>query len=247
MWRCPRCGSDRVAPSGGAGSPMRCEDCGSMVRDQDARSDPSGAETEKAPRRPAGDPRPGGLADWAMGQAGVPRAAQGSPPPEPGPRAPVSLRTDFLYFPEQATVGQALQACEEQHTPGASLLVTRVEGAYRICSLGSLLPYLTGHTPHIVHRLGECPICSGLDRHLWQDTAALLSEARADAQVRERLLSDLPLAQIPVLEARRLAEPGIAAKLAEIGFRACAVTEDGVLCGIYLVPETKTLGGLPSF
>jgi hypothetical protein len=43
------------------------------------------------------------------------------------------------------------------------LLTTEIEGAYYVCLFGSLLPYLTGRTAHIVHNIGDCAVCSGMD------------------------------------------------------------------------------------
>jgi hypothetical protein len=188
------------------------------------------AQKKKAGKRPA-SATPAGAADGEKAKR----------------RPTIRIWTDYLYFPDRATVGQVLQACQGQHSQGSTLLVTKVEGAYRICSLGSLLPYLTGQTPHIVHRLGDCPICSGLDPLVWQNVAALLTEALADVNICSRLLSHLPLAQIPVIEATRLAEEGIVSKLAGLGFTACAVTDNGTLCGVYIMQQMRSLGGLPAF
>lgn len=251
MPRCPLCGSERIHPCGEPDGPIWCEDCGFRVGGRIPLPEPLVAVSQHAAGPPPPAPRQGGLADWAImaknkkaGERASPLAPADEPPKR---RSSIPIRIDYLYFPASTTVGQALQACQQRNVPGSSLLVTQVEGAYRICSLGSLLPYLTGRTPHIIHRHGDCPICSGLIPLQWQDTAALLKEALADANTCSRLLPDLPLAGIPHIEATRLAEEGIAAKLAGLGFRACAVTENGVLCGVLTILQERSLGGAPDF
>lgn len=251
MPRCPLCGNARIHPCGEADGPICCEDCGFSVGGRIALPEPLVAVSQHAAAPPPPAPRQGGLADWAImakkkkaGKRASPLAPAGELPKR---RSSIPIRIDYLYFPASTTVGQALQACQAQDVPGPSLLVTQVEGAYRICSLGSLLPYLTGRTPHIVHGHGDCPICSGLIPPQWQDTAALLAEAFADADACSRLLPDLPLAGIPRIEATRLAEEGIAAQLAGLGFRACAVTQDGVLCGVLTILQERAPGGALDF
>jgi hypothetical protein len=170
-------------------------------------------------------------------------AAKGEVKPAP----PVPIRTDYLQFPEGATVGQVLLACQQGSCQGSTLLMTFIEEQYRICTLGSLLPYLLGRTPHIVHRHGECPVCTGLDPLIWRDTTALLQQALADGDVCSRTLPDLPLAAIPMIEAGKLQEAGTAARLAGLGFRACAVTENGLLRGVHIIQQTMTRGGPPDF
>jgi hypothetical protein len=255
MPRCPVCGSDRMHQRGPPNGPLCCEDCGFTVGDGSALPSPFCSATDAAAEPSSAAHGQGDLAAWAVSMKRKKAAKRsllatqavpaGGEKARPSPAIPI--RTDYLYFPASATVGQVLRACQEHRSPGSTLLLTRAEGAFAMCSLGSLLPYLTGRTPHIVHRHGECPICSALYPMVWRDTAALLTEALASVDVCSRLLSHLPLAGIPAIEAKRLAEDGVASKLAQIGFRACAVTDNGAPCGVYIIAETRTLGGLPDY
>ena len=158
------------------------------------------------------------------------------------------ISKDYLHVSGSATVEQVLRACMDRQAQWWWLLITEVEGEYYVCSLGSLLPYLTGRTPHIVHSIGDCAVCSGMDPLLWRDTGALVEEVLADVAARSRLVSDLPMAKLPVIEAKNL-ESQVEFWLARQGLRAGGVTEDGVLCGVYVL---QTLGdpagsGLPDF
>jgi len=153
----------------------------------------------------------------------------------------VSLTTDHLHFPASATVGEVLQAYRDQGADWWWLLTTRRDGQYYVCSFGSLLPYLTGRTPHIVHRIGHCPICSGLDPLLWQDTSALVEEALADSDICARTLADLPMAELPTVDA------GDADGTGPLWGSVRAVLEHGVVTEIYVIQIKGDLGGMPGF
>ena len=62
-----------------------------------------------------------------------------------------------LLMPPEANVEEVLRAYLKHKGQWWWLLVSEIEGTYRVCSFGSLLPYLTGRTPHIVHNIGEGP------------------------------------------------------------------------------------------
>lgn len=254
MNKCPECGSDQIGQSKMLDGPMWCENCGFRVEDKNDLPNPFFVETEAdatGPSTPA--LRQGGLG-WQVfmatqkkaakrpSKATAARDAEGE---EAEGRLAVPLKKDYLRFPESATVGQALRTCQERRSQWWWLLVTEIEGAYRVCSLGSLLPYLTGRTSHIVHRLGDCAFCSGLDPLLWRDSGALLKEALADEKICSRLLSELPLAELPAVEVEDIAQLNVS--LVGHGSQGCAVTQNGVLRGVYVPQEMKALGGPPDF
>jgi hypothetical protein len=145
------------------------------------------------------------------------------------------ITKDFLHVPASATVGQVLRTYLDRQGQWWWLLTTEMDGQYYVCSFGSLLPYLTGRTSHIVHRMGHCPICGGMDPMMWQDTGALVEEAVADVAARSRLVSDLPMAELPVVEAGTET------------YGATGVMENGVLCGVDIPQMKGGLGGMPAF
>jgi hypothetical protein len=157
----------------------------------------------------------------------------------------MSLSKDFLHFPGSATIEQVLRTYLDRHGDWWWLLTTEIGGEYRVCSFGSLLPYLTGRTPHIVHNIGDCAICSGMDPLLWCDTGALVEQALADATACSRLVSNLPLAELPVVTVEDLEGLEGGYWLVMRGGRALGVTENGVLSGIYIEQVKGDLGGLP--
>ena len=108
----------------------------------------------------------------------------------------MSLTDDYIFVPAEATVTEALCAYLDRDANWWWYLITRKEDAFTICSFGSLLPYLTGKTPHIVHMPDDCPICSGLDTIFWTDTAQQVEAALADPEVRTRRVGDLPMAPL---------------------------------------------------
>lgn len=138
------------------------------------------------------------------------------------------MRNDFLNFPTSATVGEVLEAYVDRQANYWWLLISGKADEYFVCSFGSLLPYLTGRTDHIVHDIGHCTICSGMDTLLWQDTGLLVEEALADKGICGRLLAELPMAAL----------------------RTTAVTlyhKDGRITGIDYPQMKGDLGGPPSF
>jgi len=84
---------------------------------------------------------------------------------------------EYLHFPSSASVGDVLQAYVDRNAQWWWLLTTEIAGEHYVCSFGSLLPYLTGRTPHIVHNIGDCAVCSGIGPRLWRGTGALVEEA----------------------------------------------------------------------
>lgn len=162
----------------------------------------------------------------------------------------MAITQDFLLFPGNATVKQVLRAYLHRGADWWWLLVADLDGSHGICSFGSLLPYLTGRTAHIVHNIGNCPICSAMDPALWSDTGRLVREALADAAICARTVADLPLADLFVMAAEDVANinwnewfnagrpwPSIR-----------GVTEGGVFTGVN-IPQTMggLGGGMPAF
>jgi len=141
-------------------------------------------------------------------------------------------------------VGDAVREYADRGGGWWWLLVTQVGGQYRVCSYGSLLPYLTGCTLHIVHNAGDCAICSGMDPLLWQQTDALVDEVMTNEDIRARRLSELPTADLPILvgdDADKEPLDGAGS----LG-NAFGITFGGKLEGVY-VERTKSLDGVPAF
>ncbi len=153
----------------------------------------------------------------------------------------------YLHFPGQATVGEALRAYHHQGGQWWWLLTTAREGRFYVCSFGSLLPYLTGRTGHIVHNIGDCVICCGIDPLLWRDTGALLAEALADEAVCARPLADLPLADLPVVAIETVAESAPRHRWFLYTGRVCGLTENGALRGVHVDVMRDLDGGRPDF
>ena len=159
----------------------------------------------------------------------------------------MSISEDYLEFPGSATIGQVLGAYIDRQAQWWWLLITEIEGEHKVCSFGSLLPYLTGRTPHIVHSIGDCPICCAMDPLLWSDTGTLVAEVLTDEAACSRRVSDLPMVDLPVIEAKTMEGTRIEFWLMEQGLRACGVTEDGTLSGVYILQYRGVPGGLPDF
>ena len=159
----------------------------------------------------------------------------------------MSLTADYLQFPGSATVGEVLRAYVDRECEWWWLLIAETEGGYKVCSFGSLLPYLTGRTPHSVHSIGECPVCTGLDPLLWRATGTLVEEALGNTAACSRLVSDLPMAQLPAIDDNSADEARIGFWLMGQRLRACAVTEKGVVCGVYVMQYMGVPGALPEF
>jgi len=155
------------------------------------------------------------------------------------------ITKDYLHFPASATIEDVLRTYRERDAHWWWLLTTEIEGTYYVCSFGSLLPYLTGRTPHIVHNIGDCAICSGIDPLLWQETDALVAEALADGAIGSRLVSGLPLAELPVVAVEETKDPWDISWYT--GRRATGVLENGALCGVGINQVKGDLGGLPDF
>ncbi len=158
----------------------------------------------------------------------------------------MSRRDDYIQVAANATIGQALRCYVEREGQWWWLLITEVDGEYRVCSFGSLLPYLTGHTSHIVHKIGDCAICSGMDPVLWRDTGPLVEEALPDEAICSRLVGDLPMASLPIIDAK-------AAKELPVGLRhmtfgpVVAMVEDGAVTAVEVEVMRGDPGGLPNF
>jgi hypothetical protein len=157
------------------------------------------------------------------------------------------ISNDTMHFSGSATMEEVLRTYVDRQCQWWWLLTTEREGEFYVCSFGSLLPYLTGRTPHIVHSIGDCPVCSGMDLLLWSNTDALVEEALADVATCSRSVSDLPMAELPIVEDEEMEGSDIGFWLMRQGLRACGVTNNGVLCGVYILQVMGDLGGLPDF
>jgi hypothetical protein len=152
----------------------------------------------------------------------------------------MTLTKDYLHFPGSATVGEVLRSYVDREAQWWWLLVAETDGQFSVCSFGSLLPYLTRRTQHIVHNIGDCAICCGMDPLLWQETGTLVQEALADEAIRARRVADLPMAELAAVEALGDDAPFFDRWPA-------AVIKDGLLVGVYIVQVKGDLGGLPDF
>ena len=159
----------------------------------------------------------------------------------------MSLDKDYLHFSGTATMEEDLRAYVDREAKWFWLLTTERDGQCYVCSFGSLLPYVTGRTPHIVHNIGDCPICSSMDPQLWQDTDALVEEALADAAICQRRVADLPMADLPVVDVSDVQESERDMWLFRHADRVCGVLEDGVLTAMYEVRMRGDVGEMPSF
>lgn len=154
---------------------------------------------------------------------------------------------EFLHFPPDASIGEVLREYRRRDAQWWWFLTTEIESEYHVCTFGSLLPYLTGRTDHIVHRPGACVICSGLNPVLWHDTDKLVRQALFSRRICRRLVSSLPLARMPVRDIELVdppprEDPETMNWLAWVTTRTRGVTVDGVLVGVNFDQEMGALG-----
>lgn len=159
----------------------------------------------------------------------------------------MAITKDYLHFPGSATIGEVLQAYRHRKAEWDWLLVAETEGQFSVCSFGSLLPYLTGRTEHIVHNIGDCVICHGMDPMLWKDTGRLVRAALRDKAIRARRVADLPLAELRTVEAQREDESQSEWYRRRSFSRVAGVTKDGVLIGVDVQRYRDDSGGMPAF
>jgi hypothetical protein len=159
----------------------------------------------------------------------------------------VPVTQDYLQFPGSTAVAEALRAYADRQGQWWWLLVAESEGQFSVCSFGSLLPYLTGRTDHIVHSIGDCVVCGGMAPMLWRDTGALLEEALADEANGSRALAHLPMAKLPTIEASEMDERARNVWMLRQRLRVCGVTEDGLLRGVDIMQMLGIPGGMPEF
>jgi len=156
------------------------------------------------------------------------------------------ITKDFIQTHSSATIEEILQIYAEREGQWWWLLVAEVAGEHYVCSFGSLLPYLAGKTPHIVHQIGECALCMGMDPIFWTETNLLLKSVMEDQQMGQRPVSDLPLAVLPMVD-----NPSEESEIVETMLRgeanACGVRDDGVLRGVYIIQVKGNLGEAPQF
>jgi hypothetical protein len=159
----------------------------------------------------------------------------------------MSITKDYLHFPGDATIVQVLRTYLDRDAHWWWLLTTERHNEYYVCSFGSLLPYLTGRTPHIVHNIGDCPICSSMDEQLWKGTGSLVREALVRAAIRARRVADLPMAELPVVDVTEVEESERTKWLFRHASRVCGVVEDGVLIAMYVARMRGHVAGMPDF
>ena len=156
--------------------------------------------------------------------------------------------SEHIFVPGATPVGGVLRTYQERAGQWWWLLVADLQGSYATCSFGSLLPYLAGETAHIVHNIGDCAICSGMDPVLWNDTGTLLERVLMDKAATSRVVSDLPLRELPVIDIqnkkdmddREYWEPWFASQVR-------GYTENGVFLGVYVERMRGEEGGMPDF
>jgi hypothetical protein len=159
----------------------------------------------------------------------------------------MDITKEYLHFPGTATIGEVLQAYRDRKAKWDWLLIVETSGQFSVCSFGSLLPYLTGRTEHIVHNIGDCVICHSMDPVLWKDTDRLVREALADRAIRSRCVADLPMAELKVVEAQREGESRSEWYRRRSFSRVAGVTKDGVLIGVDVQRYRGDGGGMPDF
>ena len=144
----------------------------------------------------------------------------------------MTLFKDFLHFPGNASIAEPLQVYQDKPCQWFWLLLIESNGSFKVCSFGSLLPYITGRMPDIAHNIGDCPICSGMDPLLFAETDALVAEALADPAIRSLLLRELPAADCPIIAKEDMEIAGSEAWLLSMSSRVCAVTTGGNLSDV---------------
>jgi hypothetical protein len=139
-----------------------------------------------------------------------------------------------LFFPGSITVGEILRAYAPlQKAPHGDwvLLVVQVGEEFRVGSFSSLLPYLTGRTPHVVHDVGACH-CGGLNYSMPE----LLQEALSTSKICARRAADLPLLNLPTVERDAMTKQAFKEWVRQRAPAPCGVTENGVFYGLDLSP-----------
>ena len=98
-----------------------------------------------------------------------------------------------------------------------------------------------------MYNIGDCGLCSGMGLVLWRDTGALVEEARADGATCSRLVSDLPMAELPIVEGETMKGRAIGLWIRKLGSRVCGITKKGSLRRMYVERMRGDSGGLPDF
>jgi hypothetical protein len=80
-----------------------------------------------------------------------------------------------------------------------------------------------------------------MDPLLWQDTDTLIEEALGHKAICARRVADLPMAELPTMDAGEYDETGIA-----FG-SVVGLIEGGVLSGFYIDRMRGDVGGVPAF
>ncbi len=155
--------------------------------------------------------------------------------------------SEHILVPGTAQVGEALQAFRDRGGKWWWLLVVELSGSYATCSFGSLLPYLAGETPHIVHNIGDCAICSGMDPMFWRDSEALLERVLGAQASISRCCSDLPLRTLPVIDIRRKDMDNQEVWGPWSGSNVRGYIEDGAFLGVYVERMRDSMDGMPKF
>jgi len=158
----------------------------------------------------------------------------------------MTLSQDFINKPGRATIEEVLRGYLDQDADWWWMLVAETEGEFLICTFGSLLPYLVGKTPHIVHSIGDCALCTAMEPLFWTETGRLVEKVLADQKVSSRLVSELPMAELPVVDDPQQ-EFEIMQTMMMQKASACGVRTGGVLSGVYILQTKGDLSEPPQF
>jgi hypothetical protein len=147
---------------------------------------------------------------------------------------------------EHTAVSRRPSSVSPKRAPRSTHLAARFDGADV-----SACAWLHARTDNIgsvpVAGGGKSAICSAIDPDLWTETDLLVVEALADPAICERLVSDLPMADLPVVDRVTTAESQIPLEVMMQGSRVCGLREKGVLSGVQVEQLKGDLAGLPGF
>ena len=158
----------------------------------------------------------------------------------------MSITQDFIHMQGNATIDEVLGAYLDRDGQWQWLLVVEEKSKYFVCTFGSLLPYLVGKTPHIVHHVGECVICSAMDPLFWSETNLLVESVIEDQKIGEQLVSELPLAELPIVDDPNK-ELDIIKTMMMQKARACGIRTGGVMSGVYILQFRGSFDKPPQF
>ena len=154
---------------------------------------------------------------------------------------------EHIFVSGGTAVGNVLQAYKARAGQWWWLLVVELDGYYATCSFGSLLPYLAGKTSHIVHNIGDCAVCSGMNPLLWSDTETLVGQVLNNKAITSRLVSELPLKELPVIDLGRVDMDNREYWGPWFASSARGYTENGAFLGVVVDRMRGELDDIPEF